>query len=356
MRRGVGAIFTTGVALVGATVVVANPVSAPPSDVRVAPVKLSSDSTASNAALDQALLDALAKDPAETSPVALFKKSVAGVVTNVTFLSGRALRVQPVVDGTPAPVPPAPPPSAAVVDLLGGKPANIVATEAPPAAMGNPALQHAVSSVADYVGYVSVQAVEATDAAGAITGATPKHIADTLAQLTHGDVNSAITTALRTAAAPVGPPSAVVSAIRTEVRKRLSELADRLSRSLPPPPRIGKVTRPSTVERSTSLRATLGHRRGATLTTKPAADQTDEADQTEPDQKKPTAVNGATDLTDGNKAVPNKKAPHTQLRQRAEASLNQARTSLERLGDALRKAVPAPKLPKLPRPHRAHRP
>lgn len=359
MRRGFGAIFSTGVALVGATVIVANPVSAPPSDVRVPPVKLSVDSTTSRTALDHALLETITKNPPETTPANLFRKSVAGVVTHVTLLSGRAveggLRVRPVVDGTPAPTPPPPMPSTAVVDLLGGRPVNVSAANAPATPVEDPALQHTVSSVADYVGYVSVRAVEATDAAASIAAAEPRRIADTLARLTHGELNSAITTALRTAVAPVGPPSRVVKAIRAEVRKQLTELADRVRRSVPAPPRISQVAGPSTAERSASLRATLGHRRASATTAKPAA-VADSTDQTDPDQKKPTTVNGATDLTDGNKAVPAKKAPQSQLRQRAEASLNQARSSLERLGDALRKVVPAPpKLPKLPKPPRPHR-
>ena len=367
MRRGIGAIFTTGVALVGATVVVANPVSAPASDVRVSPVELSADSTASRAALDRALLDAIAKNHEQSSPTDIFKRSVAGAVTNVTLLSGRAieeaLRVQPVIDGTPARVaPPRPPvPPQVVADLLSGK-RNVVAAKAPAAPADDPALKQAVTSVADYVGYVSVQAVEATGAAGAIAAGGPKHIADTLAALTRGDVDTAITTALRTAASPLRPPSTAVKAISTEVRTRLTELADRLTRSLPPPPRLGQITRPTTVERSTSLRSTLrstlGHRRGSAVTTKPKGSAA-ATDQTELDVKNPPAVNGATDLSDGNKAVPAKKAPRPQLRQRAEASLNQvrssldqARTSLDRLGDAFRKAVTPPKLPRSPRTDR----
>jgi hypothetical protein len=361
VRRGIGSIFTTGVALVGATVVVANPVSAPPSDVRVPPVQLSADSTTSNAALDRALLEVIARNPGQSGPASLFKKSVAGVVTNVTLLGGRAVeevsRIRPVVDGTPAPAAPQPPsvPPKAVADLLAGKPTDVSAANVPATAIDDPALRHAVTSVADYVGYVSVKAVEATDQAGTIAAASPRHIVDTLATLSRG-VDTTITAALRAVAAPLGPPSMVVKAIRSEVRKQLTELADRLRRTLPAPPRVVPVTRPAPVERTTSLRATLGHRRGSTVTTKPAA-ATDRSDQADPDPTKPTAVNGATDLSDGNMAVPRTKAPQSQLRQRVETSLNQARDSLQRLGDALRKALPPPpKLPKPPRLHRSHRP
>ncbi|WP_445166461.1 hypothetical protein ACTXG7_21775 [Mycolicibacterium sp. Dal123E01] len=347
-------------------------------------MKLSADSTASSAALDRAVLEMLARDSAQSSPTDIFKRSIAGAVTNLTVLSGRAVEqatvLRPVVAGTPQRVPPPRPPvpPQAVADLLSGKPVNVAAAKAPVAPIIDPALQQAVTSVADYVGYVSVQAVEATDEAGAIAAAGPKHIAETLAALTHGDVDTAITRALRSVAAPLAPPSTVVKAIRSEVRKQLTELADRVRRALPPPPRIGQITQPTTVERSTSLQATLGHRRGSVVTTKPKTAAGSKA-QDEPDVTKAPAVNGATDMTDGNKAtdmtdgnkatdmtdgnkatdvtdgnkaVPNKKAPAPRLRQRVETSLNKARSSLDRLGDALRKAVTPPKPP---RAHRAHR-
>ncbi|BBY62486.1 hypothetical protein [Mycolicibacterium helvum] len=357
MRRGIGAIFSTGMALVVATVVVANPVSAPPSDIRVPAVKLSGDSAVSNAALDRALFAALARNPADSGPAILFKRSVAGVVTNVTLLSGRAVkeasRVRPVVDAASAPAAP-PPPSVlpkAVADLLSGALTNVVATNLPAATIDDRALRHAVTSVGDYVGYVSVKAVEVTNEAGTIAPASPKRIAETLATLTHG-VDTTITAALRAVAAPLAPPSMAVQEIRTEVRKQLTELADRLRRSVPAPPRIVPVTRPAPVDRTTSSQATLGHGRGTTVTTKPAAS----TDRTDPGLTKHATVNGATDLSDGNKAVPHKKAPQSPLRQRAEAtlsqvrdSLNQARDALEHLGNALPKAA-AP--PKPARPHR----
>lgn len=359
MRRGIGAIFTTGVALVGATFVVANPVSAPSSDVRVPAVKLSSGSTASRAALDQALLEAIARDPAQSGPADLFKRSIAGAVTSVTLLSGRAvegaLRTRPVVEGTPARMPASPP--AAVAEMLGGKRVNYPASDVAVAPAYGPALQRAVTSVGDYVGYVSVQAVEATGLAGSIA-AEPKRITDTLAALTRGDVDSAITTALRAAAAPVRPPSTVVTAIRTEVRKELVELRDRLRQTVLTPPKAVRVTLPTRPARVTSLRDILGLRRGSAVTTKPAAssaDPTEQSDQPDSNVTKPTAVNGATDLTDGNKAVPNKKAPHAQIRQRAEASLNQAGDSLTRLGDALRRVVTPPKPPRSAKPPKADR-
>jgi len=353
VRRRVGAIFTMGVALVGATTVVANPVSAPPSDVRLPAVKLSADSATSSGALDRALLDALAQDPAQSSPADLFKGSVAGVVTSLTLFSGRVVEgvreVQPVVGGTPVRIPSPPPsvPRKAVADLLAGKPA--VAANGPATPVDPAALQHAVSSVADYVGFVSVQAVDAVDAAGPIAAATPKRIVDTLGKLTRGDVNTAITAALRAVAAPLGQPAMAVKAIRTEVRKQLTELADRLRRVVPRPPRIGpQITRRAPVDRTTSLRSALGHRRGSVVTTKPTG--------TNPAGTKPAMVNGATDLTDGNKVVPHKRAPQSQLRQRVEASLNEVRDSLERLGDALRKFAPPPKLSKLPPPPKLTRP
>ncbi|MBI3689386.1 MAG: hypothetical protein HY239_01510 [Mycolicibacterium aromaticivorans] len=107
-----------------------------------------------------------------------------------------------------------------------------------------------------------------------------------------------------------------------------------------------------------SLRHTLGHRRGLTVTAKPgasskpgsstepetatkpetSADATDAGTVTGPDTN-PTAPNGATDLRDGNKAVPRTKAPQSPVQQRVDNSATQVRTSLDRFADTLRKAL-----------------
>jgi hypothetical protein len=336
-----GAIFSTGVALASAAIVVANPVSVPPSDVRVPAVKLSAGSTRSTAALDRALLEAITQDFAEPSPADLFKRSVAGVVANVTVLGGRAVEqalwAHPAVEGTPERAPSSKPqlPPEAVADLLSGKPENRPAANVPTPVIEDPALQHAVTSLADYVGYVSAQAVEATVATGTMAAAEPKLIADELAALANSDMDSVIAAALRTVAAPLGPPSMVVKALRTAIRTRLTELVNRLR----PPLQTRPEVRPAAAVNSASDRVALGHRRGLAVTSKPAA-------SADSDLPKPTKVNGTTDLTDGNKAVPHKMVPESELRQRVTASLNQARDSLERFGDSLRKAMA---------PHRSHR-
>ncbi len=346
----------------GATVVVANPVSAPQSDVRVPPVKLSADSTASTTALDRALLETLTRDASSASPAEPLKRVVAGVVTNVTMLSGRAVdqAFWSDVPGTPTPMRvPSPQSPAAVADLLSGKPATVPSAIASPAVIEDRVLQHAVTSVADYVGYVSVQVVEATVTAARIAVAKPRLIADTLAALTDGDVDAAITTALRVVAVPVGPPSKIVKAIRTEVRQRLTELTDILRQPAPSRPKVTPAVTISAVADSVaSLRRTLGHRRGLSVTakagasskpgsstepdtsTKPetSAGATDAGTVTGPDTK-PTAPNGATDLSDGNKAVPRTKAPQSPVSQRVENSVTQVRTSLDRFADTLRKAL-----------------
>lgn len=362
MRRGIGAIFTTGVALVGATVVVVNPVSAPPSDVRVPPVKLSADSTTSSSALDRALLETLTRDTGGSSPTDPVKKVVAGVVTNVTMLSGRAVDEAFWTDVAGKPTPARSPqpyvPPKAVAELLSGKSASGPAAAASPVVIQDRALQHAVTSVADYVGYVSVQVVEATVAAARIAVAKPRLIADTVTALTDGDVDAAITTALRVVAVPIGPPSKIVKAIRSEVRQRLTELADILRHPVQSRPKATSTTLSSVADGLTSLRRTLTHRRGLAVTvtpgtssksrtsTKPGAvtkpeastDPTDAGTTTDADPK-PTAINGATDLSDGNKAVPRTKAPQSPVQNRVETSVNQVRTSLDRFADTLRKAL-----------------
>ncbi|APE18746.1 hypothetical protein BOH72_29200 [Mycobacterium sp. WY10] len=342
----------------GATVVVANPVSAPQSEVRVPPVKLSADST-TNAALDRALLETLTRDAGNSSPTDPFKRVVAGVVTNVTMLSGRAVdeALWTEVPGKPAPVRgPSPQPYVppkAVADLMSGKPAFRPPPNASPAVIEDRALQHAVTSVGDYVGYVSVQGVEGAVAAARIAVAKPRLIADTLATLTDGDVDAAISTALRVVAVPVGPPSNIVKAIRTQVRQRLTELVDTLRRpSQSRPTATSTAIASATADSVASLRRTLGHRRGLAVPTKAGASTrpgtstnpettTDPADagnaaNTEP---KRTAVNGATDLSDGNKAVPRTRAPQSPAQQGTESPVNQVRTSLDRFADTLRKAL-----------------
>ncbi|MEZ0355192.1 hypothetical protein [Mycobacterium sp. SA01] len=345
----------------GATVVVANPVSAPQSDVRVPPVKLSADSTASTTALDRALLEILTRDASDTSPADPLKKVVAGVVTNVTMLSGRAVdeAFWSDVSGTPTPMRvPSPVPPKAVADLLSGPPTAVPSANAS-AAISEDRLQHAVTSVADYVGYVSVQVVEATVAAARIAVAKPRLIADTLAALTDGDVDAAITTALRVVAVPIGPPSKIVKAIRSEVRQRLTELTDILRRPAPSRPKATSAVSLSAVADSVaSLRRTLGHRRSLTVAARPgasskpatstttetstkpetSADPTDTGTVTASDTK-PTAANGATDLSDGNKAVPHTKAPQSPGQQRVETSVAKVRTSLDRFADTLRRAL-----------------
>lgn len=350
MRRGIGAIVTTGVALVGATAVVANPVSAPPSDVRVPAVKLSADSSTSPVVLNRALLEVIAQDRVESSPTGPLKRLVADVVTDVTLLSGRAAgqAFWTEVPGraTPASTPSVPDASPmAVAELLSGQPANSAPSgTVSPALAQDRALRRAVTSVGDYVGYVSVHVVDETVAAARIATAEPKRIADTLAALTDGDVDSAIATALRVVAVPLGPPSKIVTAIRTVVRQRLTELADVLRRPAQSRPKAGSVTRNGVTSSVTSLRRALGHRHGPPVTTKPKG-AAKPAAAIGPGDTKPTAVNGATDLSDGNKAVPRIKAGPPEVRHRVEASLTQARDSLQRFGETLRKAIT---------PHRPH--
>jgi hypothetical protein len=304
-------------------------------------VKLAACNARSTAALDRALLEAIARDPAESSPADLFKRSVAGVVTNVTLIAGRvaeeALWAGPASDGPATRVLSAQPdmPHPAVADLLSGKPQNLPAANGPTAAIEDPALQHAVTSVVDYVGYVSGHAVEAAVATGTVAAAESRHIADKLAALAGGEMNTAISTALRAIAAPLGRPSTVVSAIRAQIRTWLTELARHVRA---PVPTVAKA-RPAAAERPAPVRNTSDHRRGLAVTAKPTPSAA-------PGLTKPPTVNGATDLTDGNKAVPRPTAQPSPSRQPAAAVLNQARDSLEQFGAALRTALT---------PRRSHR-
>ena len=63
MKRAIGPIVTTGMALVVSGVIVANPVVAPRADVQIPAVQLSSGSGEAGGMLDEAFLNAIAPAP-----------------------------------------------------------------------------------------------------------------------------------------------------------------------------------------------------------------------------------------------------------------------------------------------------
>ena len=92
MRRAIGPIVTTGVALVGAAVVVANPLVTPPHDVSVPSVRLSAGAGAAHGMFDKALVDAIAVDAGDsTSPGAVLKQMFASLAADASVFGGKAV-------------------------------------------------------------------------------------------------------------------------------------------------------------------------------------------------------------------------------------------------------------------------
>lgn len=337
MRRGIGAIFTTGLALVGAVVVVANPVLAPPSDVRIPAVSLSADASASAGVLDPALLKAIAQYPAEPAPAELFRRLLAELVAGAAVLGGHAVEGGfwvPSATGAPAAALPTPP----TADLLDVGSFTLAAAEvraaAPATVAQSPVVQHTVAAIATNVDFLGRQVTAAALAAGAIVSAEPRLIAETLAALSKGDIQSAIRAVLRAVATPLVPPLIIVNAIGTVVGERLTELG----RLIPPPLRAAlKAPGPAVAPAEAATLGSIPVRtlpRSLASTARSAA-----AGQPRRNVAGLASSNGATDLSDGNKVVPHLKRMWVPPPRTIAGAVDQVRASGERLGAVLRKAI-----------------
>lgn len=262
MRRAIGPIVTTGVAIVVAGVVVANPIAvAPQTDVRIPAVKLSGSSDAAGSMLDQAFLDAIAPGPtASTNPFSVLKQLITSLAADATsigknaivnaFVAGVTAVSEPELtasslpygsDGLFGPAAVAPPPDlagiAAAAQAAGIDPAAVVngvlngtadiASAVDPtrvaAAVGS-AVDELASSVATDAGYVGRELIAAAFAAGAAVASEPAMIVATLQSLVKGDIKGALQTAVAAATAPLRPTGTIVNAFVSVVESHLSEL------------------------------------------------------------------------------------------------------------------------------------
>lgn len=263
MRRAIGPIVTTGVAIVVAGVVVANPVVvAPHTDVSIPAVKLSGSSDASGSMLDQAFLDAIAPGPAaSTNPFSVLKQLITSLAADATSLGKNALvnafvagvtavsepeltasALPYVSDGLFGPAAAAPPPDfagiAAAAQAAGIDPAAIanevlngvsgIASAVDPTHVSSTlgsAVDALASSVVSDVGYVGHELVAAAYAAGAVVASEPAMIVATLQSLVKGDIKGALQTAIAAATAPLQPTGMIINAFVTVVQSNLSKLA-----------------------------------------------------------------------------------------------------------------------------------
>ena len=262
MRRAIGPIVTTGVAIVVAGVVVANPVVvAPHSDVRIPAVKLSGSSDATGSMLDQAFLDAIAPGPAvSTNPFSVLKQLITSLAADATSLGKNALvnafvagvtavsepeltasSLPYVSDGLFGPAAAAPQPDfaglAAAAQAAGIDPAvvaNSVLTGAAtlssavdPTHVSNTlgtAVGQLASSVVNDVGYVGHELIAAAYAAGAAVASEPAMIVATLQSLVRGDIKAALQNAVAAATATLAPTGIVINAFINVVQSHISEI------------------------------------------------------------------------------------------------------------------------------------
>jgi len=246
MRRIIGPIMTTGVALVTAGVVVANPITAPHADVQVPAVRLSSGTDETGGMLDKAFLDAIGPSPSEPdNPFAVLKLLVTSLAADATSL-GKNVIVDAFVAGVTAVSQPeltaasfpyvAPPadlpaligPIAPGWDISALVPNPSAGAVPAPTAAGagafDPVAQEIISSLVADVGYVGDGLLSAAFAAGALVATEPKLIADTVKALLRGNFDAALAKAVNAVTAPLGPPTIVFEALRNVVENHLAQV------------------------------------------------------------------------------------------------------------------------------------
>lgn len=256
MRRAIGPILTTGVALAAAGVVVANPVIAPRADVQIPAVQLSADTGDAAAMLDQAFLDAIAPAPPEsTNPFSVLRQLISSLAADATyigknaivdaFVAGMTAVSQPELTAASTPYSPpltnSPELAASVLpglDLDALAPfsplgADLSTVAAPAAGAVAPVVQSLVSSVVDDAGFVGGQLFAAAFAAGAIVAAEPGLIGDTLEALITGDLAGALQTAVKAVTVTLGPSVIILNALRTIVEKNIGNVTAALTAVVP---------------------------------------------------------------------------------------------------------------------------
>jgi hypothetical protein len=252
MRRVIGPILSTGVALVAASVVVANPIVVPRADVQIPAFMLSAGNDETGGMLDPAFLDAIAPGPsASDNPFSLLKQIITSFATDATtvgrnaivdaFVAGVAAVSQPELTAAAAPyaavpVDPYPvdlPPLAAPVvppwnisSLSPVAPAVAALTVDPTLAVAaamTPVVREFVSSLVADVGYVGNGLISAAFAVGALVATEPALIVETISALVVGDLSGALENAVKVVVAPFGPPAILYDALRTVLENHFGQ-------------------------------------------------------------------------------------------------------------------------------------
>ena len=283
MRRVLGPVLTTGVALVVAGVVVANPIIAPRADVQIPAVKLSAGNDEAGGMLDPAFLNAIAPGPSESdNPFEVLKQLITSFAFDATslgknaivdaFVAGIAAVSEPELTATSIPYfgPPIylPPLTESLIpdfDLSALDPAlpnlSVALSDLTPldAASIAPEVQDFVSTLVADASYVGGGLVAAAFAVGAVVAAEPRLIAKTLESLVRGDFDGALKNAIKVVTAPLGPPVMVLDTLLTLVESRLGQLPGIRGGSAVPGPATGSVeVDPSVTETAAATKPTPG--------------------------------------------------------------------------------------------------
>ena len=259
MRRALGPIFTTGVALTAAGVVVANPVIPPRSDVQIPAVQLSAGAGDALGMLDEDFLNAIAPAPPQsTNPFVILKDLITSLAADATYLgksaivdafvAGATAVTQPELTASSYPYVPQtrPAPSSdlapAQLDPAALNPLSLesvlpVELGLPTADLSDlsPVMAEAVTSMVNDVSYVSNQLVTAAFAAGAMLAAEPALIVGTLWALVEGDVRGALETAVAAVSAPFAPSRIVLDALHTVITRHLPGAPAAVAPEIEPP-------------------------------------------------------------------------------------------------------------------------
>jgi len=243
MRRIIGPILTTGVALVAASVVIANPIVVPRADVQIPAFTLSAGNDETGGMLDPAFLAAIAPAPSTSdNPLSMLKQLITSLATDATsvgrdaivdaFVAGVAAVSQPELTAASfhyaAPAGAFPGPTEALVpgfDISAAPSIPVSLTDARAFVTDAvaPAVAGIVTSLAADAGYVGSGLIAAVFAAGTVVANEPQLIADTLVALVNGDFDGALRTAVRAVIAPIGPPAMIFDTIRTVIENHLKQ-------------------------------------------------------------------------------------------------------------------------------------
>ena len=347
MRRAIGPILSTGVALVVAGVVVANPVVAPGADVRIPAVALSAGTDPSAGMLDEAFLDSIATPPpVSTNPFAVLRELFSSLAADATsfgknaivdaFVAGVTVVTVPELTSVTTPYfPDVAPPMPSAADLVGWDVPEYSSSELAPVTGGPdatfglssesfvPTVQQIVSGLASDAQYVADELVAAAFAAGALIASEPALIYGTLSALIDGDLDGALRHAVAAITAPLASPLIVLNALRVVVEKNLVP-GPSLLPSLPSQPNPAQAP----VRRLSALAAVVGPVTSPTVTVDTETRRDRSGDVVlPPTAARATAPVGAaaairaelpaeigetataaTDPTDAGKAVPRRKA------------------------------------------------